>query len=741
VAVTLCQGCGAEYADWSGTCPACGSTASLKVSRKVDQMLGRLVGGTYRVLKKLGQGGMGAVYLGENQRLDQKVALKFLNASLVNEPDIVRRFLNEAKTYGRLAHPNAVTVLDLLQEEDETLCIVMEYVEGSDLRRVISERGRLTPAEAIDIALQAADVLQLAHAKGIVHRDLKPENIMVRPGLRGHFAKVLDFGIARLLHDNASRLTAQGAIAGTPRYMPPEQVEGRDVDARADIYALGIVVFEMLTGRVPFDGVSISEILHHQVSSPMPHLWEVDPTLQFHSLDDVLQRATRKLRVERYPSMQAFAQDLSNAVPTLVSIPAPLPVAPAGPVAVVPTGGGTLSYGSSPTLASARTDLALAAELFGGTGTPSDDVEVQTFVAPVPGSSLPSVVASPSLQGAAAALGQQGLPPTDRRSVAPDARPTERGEILQEQPVTASAAPARGTLGPSGTSEPVPAASAPGASPALPGPSTAANSAADAGPVDPFTKTVSPRSARSALGTAPAPGRSKVPLIAGGVGLAAAALVAVRLLGGPAAPGPTASSPTVAAPQPAARGAEQAAAGSTSPGTPAPGTASAQAGTVQPPAAGLPSAEPSPPAGVVVPSAGAAQAAGSATGNTSPQPPSPAQPVVPAAAQAEVRPSAEAREGLRRARRAWEDGRLTAARDALEDMPADGLTAAERKVLLGNVTEALQHLAQGRSQLGRGECSGAMAAFGAVLRLNPRVAEAVEGREKCKRMLPPAINE
>ncbi|MEN9800521.1 MAG: hypothetical protein RL653_4218 [Pseudomonadota bacterium] len=719
MAVTLCQGCGAEYADWTGTCPACGSTASLKVSRKEDQMLGRLVGGTYRVLKKLGQGGMGAVYLGENQRLDQKVALKFLNASLVNEPDIVRRFLNEAKTYGRLAHPNAVTVLDLLQEEDETLCIVMEYVEGSDLRRVLAERGRLTPAEAIDIALQAADVLQLAHSKGIVHRDLKPENIMVRPGLRGHFAKVLDFGIARLLHDNASRLTAQGAIAGTPRYMPPEQVEGRDVDARADIYALGIVVFEMLTGRVPFDGVSISEILHHQVSSAMPHLWEVESTLQLHALDDVLQRATRKLRVERYPSMQAFAQDLSNAVPTLVSIPAPQAVAPGGPVTVVSTGGGTLAYGSSPTLASARTSPALPAELpSGAAGSPGDDVEVQTFVPSSSGAALPSVVASPSLQGAAAALGQQGPAPAAGRDVAPDARPTERGEILQDPP--GASAPVQVSAAAPRSPAPSPEAP-PGASPAPATPSGAPPAAAGTGPVDPFTKTVSPRSARSALGTAQPPGRSKAPLVAGGVGVVVAALVAVRVLGGTA--------PRVEVPPPAV--AQVPAAAAAVPATPSPAPVPAGVAPVQPVAGPQP--------GTVLPPV---QAAGSAVGS-GPGVPSGQAPVQAAAAagQPGVRPSAEAHEGLRRARRAWEDGRLSAAREALEDMPPDADSDAERKALLGNVTEALQQLAQGRSRLDRGECAGAIAAFGAVLKLNPRVSEAAEGREKCRRMLPPALNE
>jgi len=646
MAVTLCQGCGAEYAEWTGSCPACGNTASLKISRKTDQMIGRLVGGSYRVLKKLGQGGMGAVYLGENQRLDQKVALKFLNASLVNEPDIVRRFLNEAKTYGRLAHPNAVTVLDLLQEEDETLCIVMEYVEGSDLRRVIAERGRMQPGEAIDIALQVADVLKQAHSMGIIHRDLKPENIMVRPGLRGHFAKVLDFGIARLLHENASRLTAQGAIAGTPRYMPPEQVEGRDVDARADVYALGVVLFEMVTGRPPFDGTSIAEILHHQVNTPMPHLRDVDGALDLPILDDVIQRATRKYRVERYPSVEAMAQDLSNALPTLVSMPAPPARAPSGVVAVVNAGGGTLSYGVSPTLQGARTVPALPVEL------PGDGEIVVTSLLEQGGDAGPSVKISKSLAPAIVAPQAPPEPP-----------PTVKGAVLVDE-------------------------------------------------VDPFTKTAAPAPRKSGLGEKLPDGAafrpSRAPWMAGGAAVVLLAAGGWYATGGGSA---------VHAPVPVIT-------------APPPQPVVAQAPVVTPqPVVVPPQPVVVPPQPVVVP----------------PQPVVPQQAVIPQQ-PAGVAPSAAdtgaaAREALRKARRAWEGGELARARALLEDMAEDPSTRAERGALLEEVQKASAQLASGRGKLARGDCKQALADFGAVLKLNPAVTEARDGREKCRRMLPPELNE
>jgi serine/threonine-protein kinase len=312
----ICQRCEAQSENWNGACPACGGTDLLKLSPQVDRMLGRVIAGRYKILRRLGQGGMGSVYLAEQVGIGQQVALKFLNSNLSMDPDVARRFLNEAKSYARVAHPNAVTLHDFGQDEDGTLYICMEYVEGDDLKRLLSNVGRLNVHEAADIIFQVADVLAFAHARQVVHRDLKPENIMVRQGMRGWHVKVLDFGIARVA-DGATRLTAQGAVAGTPRYMSPEQAMGLDVDARADIYAVGLVLFELLTGKQPYDGSSVAEIMQKQVHQPMPHLADVVPELQYPAIDTVIQKATAKKPVERHPTMQAFAAELSNALPTL----------------------------------------------------------------------------------------------------------------------------------------------------------------------------------------------------------------------------------------------------------------------------------------------------------------------------------------------------------------------------------------------------------------------------------------
>ncbi|HEY0880129.1 MAG TPA: protein kinase [Archangium sp.] len=316
-------------------------------------MVDRVVKGKFKILRKLGQGGMGAVYLAEQLGIGHRVALKFLKSEFSSDAEIARRFLNEAKSYARVAHPNAVALHDFGQDEEGNLFIAMEYCEGVDLKKVIAEQGALPMIEAIEVVLQVADVLANAHEKGVIHRDLKPENIMIRRGIRGVHAKVLDFGIARLM-DAGTKLTVAGAIAGTPRYMSPEQVEGKEVDARADIYSLGIVLFESLTGRQPFDGTTISEILKKQVSEPLPLLRDISADLDLPDLEAVLQRACAKTISARWPDMISFASALSQAIPTQAHLALPplqrtgVNVRPvATPVPQGPTISGVANPGSS----------------------------------------------------------------------------------------------------------------------------------------------------------------------------------------------------------------------------------------------------------------------------------------------------------------------------------------------------------------------------------------------------------
>jgi len=293
-----------------------------------DQRVGQVVAGKYRIVRRIGEGGMGSVYQAWQLGAEQAVALKFINPQLVREPEVARRFTNEARTYARLQHPNAVALHDVGQDESGAPFICMELVQGEDLATILTRARRLTVAEAVEVGLQVSDVLAHAHALGIVHRDLKPENILVRPGIRGLHVKVVDFGIARLLGD--PNATQQGMI-GTPGYMAPEQIKSQPVDGRADIYALGIVLFQLVAGRHPFAEVrGFTEMMFAHCNTPTPPLQGVVPELQLPpALDAIVQRATRKDPAERFQKMEEVLDALlllqRAGIPTA---PVPAPAAP-----------------------------------------------------------------------------------------------------------------------------------------------------------------------------------------------------------------------------------------------------------------------------------------------------------------------------------------------------------------------------------------------------------------------------
>ncbi len=316
----LCQSCSTEQESWSGSCSNCGSNRAIQLEAE-DTMVGRKVAGKYKILRKLGQGGMGAVYEAEVEGIGQRVALKFLSNAFQMDSKTAFRFLNEAKGLARLSHPNAIKLMDFAQDEEGRLFFSMEYVEGVDLKKFINEQGRVSPRDAIQVAVQVADALGHAHVKGVIHRDLKPENIMVRKWAGGLFVTVLDFGLARLVEEGASRLTNTGTLMGSPRYMSPEQAFGKEVDQRTDIYSLGIVLFEMITGNQPFVAEGHMEILQKQREMPMPHLWEVSGDLEFPEIDAVLQQATCKAPSDRFTTMEEFAAPLEQILSTLARAP------------------------------------------------------------------------------------------------------------------------------------------------------------------------------------------------------------------------------------------------------------------------------------------------------------------------------------------------------------------------------------------------------------------------------------
>ncbi|HRE92345.1 MAG TPA: serine/threonine-protein kinase, partial [Myxococcota bacterium] len=236
-------------------------------------LVGQVLASQFRILKKLGQGGMGAVFLAEQLEMERKVVVKVLHEEVsAQNPIIIERFKREAKAVAQLNHPNIVQVFVFGHADNGQLYLAMEYIEGRDLGSELGH-GVLAQPRALKILDQVCAALIEAHGAGIVHRDLKPENIMLaqRHG-NPDYVKVLDFGIAKL-HDSGDSkpaLTQQGTVFGTPRYMSPEQVRGQPVDARSDLYALGLILYEMVCGRHPFEAVTTIDYLMKHVNEPVP---------------------------------------------------------------------------------------------------------------------------------------------------------------------------------------------------------------------------------------------------------------------------------------------------------------------------------------------------------------------------------------------------------------------------------------------------------------------------------------
>jgi serine/threonine protein kinase len=263
----------------------------------------------YRVIKKIGQGGMGVVYGAEDMRLGWLVALKFLTPYLLREPEIVKRFRAEARSQACLVHPN-ITLVYAFEEDKDQAFLVLEYVDGESLEDKIKGQGRLSPQETAGIFHHILSAMDYAHSKGLVHRDLKPGNIgFTQEGV----VKVMDFGIA-LNTQEANRLTRTGHILGTPHYMAPEQILGRTVDSRTDIYALGITLFETLTGRVPFEGDSDYEVSVAQINDPPPSPRALGYTDVSPALEEVLFKAFAKKPEERFASCGEFLQALEDSL-------------------------------------------------------------------------------------------------------------------------------------------------------------------------------------------------------------------------------------------------------------------------------------------------------------------------------------------------------------------------------------------------------------------------------------------
>src|SRR5436190_10302286 len=416
-----CSVCNEKFDDSVSFCPRDGEV----LEEDSGSLVGKALDGQYQIEALLGKGGMGAVYLARHILLGDRVAIKVLPPEMRGNTEWLRRFQREGQAARRFRHPNAVTVYDLRTSSDGTIYLVMEYVEGNTLDVELKKRGKFSPADAVTVLTPVMSVLNAAHAMGVVHRDLKPENIMIgKPSTGGEpVVKLLDLGIAKLREvagsepTGSTNLTIAGQMLGTPYYMSPEQWGelpddgNHEIDGRADIYSLGVVIYELLAGQRPFNGLSLPELRRQHISFTPPALNEVDPSVP-QAFSEAVARAIAKDRSQR----QSTAGDLEKE---LFAALAAAGIAPSGSVAdfaSAPTGPGSPGSVTSPT----RT----AATLVTGIG------EAEPVQAPAPtiasqAATMPTVVSQL------------------RESAPPAASPAAVPSFPSATPVAAAAAPAK----------------------------------------------------------------------------------------------------------------------------------------------------------------------------------------------------------------------------------------------------------------------------------------------------------
>ena len=458
-----CPACQAENPPSADSCTSCGSdlvptaatvgtTAAGAIESfviTVDLRPGAVFHSRYEILGPLGRGGMGMVFKAHDRSLDETVAIKVLRPDFAQDPRMAERFRSEIRLARRIRHRNVCAIHDY-GEDRGLLYISMELIEGRDLKHVLKEKGGLPPDEAYAVAIQLAEGLQAVHEAGIIHRDLKTPNIMV--DAQG-VARLMDFGIAKRQGDGT--LTATGNIVGTPEYMSPEQAQGRKVDYRTDIYALGVVVYEIFTGQVPFRGdTPISTILMH-LNDPPPLDGPGAERLP-KALKPVLNRMLAKDPADRYATAREVAEALSRArhpsarqlpvstdalrAPTLTQAT----VADTGPTAPVPPGRVRARTLQPWLLVVPLAAVAAGVLLRGGLALRSRPVAAPTDVAPT----LPSVTVA--LAPVPSATPEAATPlPSPRPSRSPDLGPTKRAAALATPIAVASpSAPPRPTPAP-----------------------------------------------------------------------------------------------------------------------------------------------------------------------------------------------------------------------------------------------------------------------------------------------------
>jgi tRNA A-37 threonylcarbamoyl transferase component Bud32 len=324
----ICPSCKSEFGGGEIFCPNDGArlgshsqAGQVATAPSADPMIGKILSERYKIIRQIGEGGMGLVYEAEHVAIEKRVALKVLRDDFSSRPEVVERFKQEAKSASRIGNAHIVDISDFGTTPSGASYFVMEMLDGDDLANVLQAEGQLPLARACDIVLQCCKALGAAHTKGIVHRDMKPENIFLteRDG-RTDFVKIVDFGIAKMSDIETQgapgrKLTKTGMIFGTPEYMSPEQAAGKSLDHRVDIYALAVILYETLTGRVPFIGDSFMGILTQHMFEDPPKLEEANPHVEVPlPLASFIYRGLAKDPAERYQSCEEMAQALEAAL-------------------------------------------------------------------------------------------------------------------------------------------------------------------------------------------------------------------------------------------------------------------------------------------------------------------------------------------------------------------------------------------------------------------------------------------